>query len=78
MAFLVLDQSGELVEETLPHVLKKCRIGDLVIQQCLQDRLGLEHSSVIQSVLLKVWDAPMWSDPDTKWNQEPCPDCLDR
>lgn len=78
MAFLVLDQSDELVEETLPHVSKKCGIGDLVIQQCLQNQLGLEHSSVIQSVLLKVWGAPMWHDPDTKWNQEHCPDSLDR
>lgn len=74
MTFLVLDQSDELVEETLPHVLKKSGIGDLVIQQCLQKRLGLEHSSAIQSILLKVWGAPMWPDPDMKWNQEHCPD----
>lgn len=43
MAFLVLDPSGELLEETLPHVLKKRGTDDLVIQQRLQDRLGLEQ-----------------------------------
>lgn len=39
MAFLVLG----LVEEMLPHVLQKCGIVDLVTQQCLQYRLGLEQ-----------------------------------
>lgn len=41
MAFFVLGQPEEL-EETLPHVLK-CFIDKLVIQQCLQDGLGLKQ-----------------------------------
>lgn len=42
MAFFVLGEPEEL-EETLPHVLKKCCIDKLVIQQCLQDGLGLQQ-----------------------------------
>lgn len=36
MEFLFLDQAGELVKETLPHVLSKCGIDDLVIRQSMK------------------------------------------